>query len=110
MDGPPVGPFPASRAITRDGRILLVPTPGHVTGHVSVLVRGDGITWLLAGDATYSQVNLLAGQTDGATNDPALALATLRAIRAFAAQEPTILLPAHDPEGPARLAAGSRLE
>ena len=109
MDGPAVGPFPASHAITRDGRIMLVPTPGHVRGHVSVIVRAEGITYFLAGDATYSQANLLAERTDGVTNDPATALATLRAIRRFAAVEPTILLPAHDPEGPARLAAGACL-
>jgi glyoxylase-like metal-dependent hydrolase (beta-lactamase superfamily II) len=109
MDGPAVGPFPASHPITRDGRILMVPTPGHVTGHCSVIVRGEGVTWFLAGDATYSQANLLAGETDGVTNDPATALATLQAIRRFAAQEPTILLPAHDPQGPARLAAAAVL-
>ena len=41
--------------------------------------------------------------------DPATALATQKAIRRFAAEEPTVLLPAHDPEGPARLAAGAVL-
>jgi len=109
MDGPAVGPFPASYAVTSDKRILLVPTPGHVDGHVSVIVRDDRVTYFLAGDATYSQTNLLAGKTDGVTNDPATALATLQMIRSFAGQEPTILLPAHDPEGPARLAAGTVL-
>ncbi|WP_439624710.1 hypothetical protein [Shinella sp.] len=73
------------------------------------MVRGEGMTYFLAGDATYSQANLLAEKTDGVTNDPATALATLRAIRRFAAEEPTILLPAHDPDGPARLAAGAPL-
>jgi N-acyl homoserine lactone hydrolase len=109
LDGPAVGPFASSRPITRDGRIVLVPTPGHVAGHVSVIVRGDGVTWFLAGDATYSQANLLAEQTDGVTNDPETALATLRAIKTFARNEPTVLLPAHDPDGPARLAAGAVL-
>lgn len=109
MDGPAVGPFPSSHRITRDGRIFLVPTPGHVDGHVSVIVRGEGVTYFLAGDATYSQANLLAEHTDGVTNDPATALATLRAIRRFALEEPTILLPAHDPDGPERLATGSAL-
>ncbi|MFO1049204.1 MAG: N-acyl homoserine lactonase family protein [Geminicoccaceae bacterium] len=107
LDGPAVGPFTASHRVTRDGRILLVPTPGHVAGHVAVIVRGEGVTWLLAGDATYSQANLDAERTDGVTNDPATALATLRAIKRFARDEPTILLPAHDPEAPARLAAGA---
>jgi len=109
MDGPAIGPFPASHPITSDGRVVLVPTPGHVGGHVSVIVRGEDLTWFLAGDATYSQANLMAEQTDGVTNDPATALSTLRAISRFAEQEPTILLPAHDPRAVARLAAGEIL-
>ena len=109
MDGPAVGPFPASHSVTSDGRIALVPTPGHVAGHVSVVVRGDDLTWFLAGDATYSQANLVAEETDGVTNDPAMALATLRAIRQFARQEPTVLLPAHDSLALARLANGETL-
>ena len=43
---------------------------------------------------------------DGVTNDPALSLATLRAIKTFAAGEPTIILPAHDLDGLRRHAAG----
>ncbi len=109
MDGPALGPFPSSHPVTKDGRIVLVPTPGHVKGHVSVIVRADDVTWFLAGDATYSEANLLAEKTDGVTNNPAEALATLRAIRRFAEEEPTVLLPAHDPEAPARLAARSLL-
>ncbi|MGE3146616.1 MAG: N-acyl homoserine lactonase family protein [Pseudorhodoplanes sp.] len=105
MDGPAVGPFPASHPVTRDGRILLVPTPGHVAGHVSVVVRDDDITYFLAGDATYDEANLRDEKADGVTNDPATATETLRKIKQFAAQEPTVILPAHDPQGPARLAA-----
>jgi glyoxylase-like metal-dependent hydrolase (beta-lactamase superfamily II) len=103
MVGPPLGPFPASHPITKDGRIVLVPTPGHVAGHVSVIVRGDDVTYFLAGDATYSEENLRAEETDGVTNDPATALATLRAIKAFAEGEPTIVLPAHDADALRRL-------
>ncbi|PZQ97195.1 MAG: MBL fold metallo-hydrolase [Cereibacter sphaeroides] len=102
-DGSPIGPFAGSYPITQDGRIALVPTPGHVGGHCSVVVRGDDVTYFLAGDATYSQDNLRAERTDGVTNDPALAKATLRRIKTFAAQQPTIILPAHDPDGPRRL-------
>ena len=49
LDGPAVGPFPSSYSLTRDDRVLLVPTPGHFYGHVSVVVRGDDVTYLLAG-------------------------------------------------------------
>lgn len=106
MDGPAVGPFPASHPITEDGRVVLVPTPGHVQGHVSVVVRGEQVTYFLAGDATYTEENLRAEKADGVTFDPALSIATLRTIKAFATSEPTIILPAHDPDAPARLAAG----
>jgi glyoxylase-like metal-dependent hydrolase (beta-lactamase superfamily II) len=106
MDGAPIGPFRASHPITRDGCIALVPTPGHVAGHAAVIVRDERVTYFLAGDATYSQRNLNAEITDGVTNDPATALATLQAIKSFARNEPTIILPAHDPEGATRLNAG----
>jgi N-acyl homoserine lactone hydrolase len=101
-----MGPFPGSHPITRDGRIFLVPTPGHSKGHASVVVRDDHVTYFFAGDATYDEANLQDEQADGVTYDPDLSVATLRKIKAFAAQEPTIILPAHDPDGPVRLAAG----
>jgi N-acyl homoserine lactone hydrolase len=104
MDGPAIGPFPASHPITKDGRIVMVPTPGHIVGHVSVIVRDHDMTYFLAGDATYGQDNLLAGNTDGVTNDPQTAATTLARIREFAGQQPTILLPAHDPDAQRRLA------
>lgn len=105
LEGPAIGSFSRSYRMTRDGRVALVPTPGHMAGHVSVIVRGDDVTYFLAGDATYCEASLREEKTDGVTNDPALSLATLRAIKRFASQEPTIILPAHDPDGPARLAA-----
>jgi glyoxylase-like metal-dependent hydrolase (beta-lactamase superfamily II) len=103
MDGPPVGPFAASHRITKDGRILMVPTPGHSVGHVSIIVRGDDLTYFFAGDATYNEANLRAGKADGVTYNPAISEATLAAIREFATNEPTIILPAHDPDAPTRL-------
>jgi glyoxylase-like metal-dependent hydrolase (beta-lactamase superfamily II) len=87
-------------------RVFLVPTPGHFPGHVAVVARGEGVTYFFAGDATYAQDDLAAERVDGVTNDPALSFATLRAIKAFAACEPTVLLPAHDLDGLRRHAAG----
>jgi len=45
IDGPAVGPFPHSHPITKDGRIFLVATPGHSKGHVSVVARGEGVSY-----------------------------------------------------------------
>ena len=52
-DGPRVGPFRGSYDLTGDGRLVLVPTPGHTPGHLSLIVRGDARTWLLAGDLVH---------------------------------------------------------
>ncbi len=105
LDGPAVGPFPASRSITRDGRIFLVPTPGHAKGHVSVVVRDSHLTYFFGGDAFYHEANLRAEKADGVTYDPALSIATLQAIKRFATEQPTIMLPAHDPDSLARLSS-----
>ncbi|WP_051960899.1 N-acyl homoserine lactonase family protein [Devosia riboflavina] len=102
--GPAIGPFAASYPITRDGSIALVPTPGHATGHASVIVRTPDLVYFLAGDATYAEADLRAERPDGVTFDPALSRRTLRAIKEFCAAEPTLLLPAHDPGVPQRLA------
>jgi glyoxylase-like metal-dependent hydrolase (beta-lactamase superfamily II) len=51
--GPALGPFPASEDLLGDGTCIVVPTPGHTPGHLAMLVRGDGRTWLLAGDLAH---------------------------------------------------------
>ena len=50
FDGEAVGPFRSSFDVAADGRLLLVPTPGHTAGHAALLVRDDVRSWLLAGD------------------------------------------------------------
>ena len=109
MNGPAVGPFPGSHPVTQDGRIFFVPTPGHAVGHLSVVVRAESVTYFLAGDATYTEELLNFEQVDGVTYDPAISLLTLQRIKSFAALELTVLLPAHDPGVPARLAENRTL-
>ena len=36
MDGPALGPFPASHSVTWERRIIMVPTPGHYYGPISL--------------------------------------------------------------------------
>jgi glyoxylase-like metal-dependent hydrolase (beta-lactamase superfamily II) len=92
----PFGPFPQSHPLTRDGNIILVSTPGHMRGHLSVIVRTPDVTYCLAGDSTYDERFLLEELVDGVTYDVELSKQTLRQTRALGEQEPTILLPAHD--------------
>jgi N-acyl homoserine lactone hydrolase len=98
-----------SHPVTQDGRIFFVPTPGHAVGHLSVVVRAESVTYFIAGDATYAEELLNREQVDGVTYDPAISLLTLQRIKRFAALEPTVLLPAHDPAVPSRLAGNRTL-
>jgi glyoxylase-like metal-dependent hydrolase (beta-lactamase superfamily II) len=97
----PYGPFPRSFELARG--IVLVGTPGHTPGHMSVVVEGTP-RLLLAGDAAYSERALARGVPDGIATSTREARETMGRIRAFMAERDTIFLPTHDPESPARLA------
>lgn len=103
LTGAPLGPWPATYPITADGRVVGVPTPGHVPGHMSLVVFGDEATYFLAGDATYDQRLLDAEQTDGINDNPHRATESLRQIKRYAQEQPLVLLPAHDPDASRRL-------
>jgi N-acyl homoserine lactone hydrolase len=106
LDGGPFGAFPRSRALSDDGRILAVATPGHTPGHLSVIcVDDDGRHVMLAGDATDTLEQLRSLRVDAIAPDPKVHLATMRTILAHCAQHPTIYLPSHDPDSAERLAA-----
>lgn len=103
LDGPAVADFPGSLPLTQDGSVFAVPTPGHMDGHLSVVVRVRDITYFLAGDATYDQSLLQQRAVDGPSEDIGVSLSTFDRITSFAAREPTVLLPAHDPAAQQRL-------
>ena len=107
------GPFPQSKRLTPDGAIVAVATPGHTSDHLSVIVEDDDKTIFIAGDASYNEEAMLKGMIDGVSDSEDQAAATLAAIQAFVKAQPTVYLPAHDPEARQRLAerrlASSRL-
>ena len=104
LDDGPYGPFARSRRLTADGAVVAVATPGHTRDHLSVVVEDDDAAILIAGDASYNEATMTAGEIDGVCGDEEAARATLAAIKAFASARPTIYLPAHDPDAAARLA------
>jgi glyoxylase-like metal-dependent hydrolase (beta-lactamase superfamily II) len=110
LDGGRFGAFERSRALSDDGRIVVVDTPGHTPGHVSVVcVDDDGRHVLLAGDATDSAEQLHALRPDAVGPKPAVSVATMRTILAHAREHPTVYLPSHDPESVARLELATTL-
>lgn len=103
----PFGPFDRSRRVTSDGRVVIVPTPGHTPGHVSVIAVTGDVSYFLAGDATYTQQALVEGQVDGVSPSEAVSLRTMQTIVRLAQEQPTVYLPTHDPESADRLANAS---
>jgi len=100
----PFGPIARSRPLTDAGDVVLLATPGHTPGHLSVAVDVGGRLVILAGDASYTEQLMLDGAADGVTTDPAGAQATLAALRALTAERPSVFLPSHDPGSCDRLA------
>lgn len=58
----PVHSFARSYDLLGDGSMMLLPTPGHAPGHVSVLVQMDGYQLLLVGDALYTLRHMAVDQ------------------------------------------------
>lgn len=106
FDDDPYGPFTQSRVITRAGDVVLVPTPGHSAGHLSVIVKSGSRRFFLAGDTSYTEDLMLSGSVDGVAPDEEQASQTLATIREFAASASVVYLPSHDPESAERLESG----
>jgi len=101
----PFGPFPSHYTLTKAGDVILVPTPGHTPGHLSVIVQEDEASVFCAGDTSYTQQLLLAGAVDGVSPDDKVAKETIQHIQQYLRTTPTVYLPSHDPASATRLQA-----
>jgi glyoxylase-like metal-dependent hydrolase (beta-lactamase superfamily II) len=78
--------------------IHLVPTPGHVPGHQSVLVQSGGETVCFLGDLVPTAAHLPLPWIMGYDLDPLLTLETKRALLGRAEAEGWVLVFEHDAE------------
>jgi N-acyl homoserine lactone hydrolase len=103
-DDPALAPFTESLDVMGDGSLVLLPTPGHTAGSVSLLIRRAARPpLLLAGDLTYGADILRRGQLPGVGHRQLLAEST-RKVLALRQQQPgLVVLPAHDPAAAQRL-------
>jgi glyoxylase-like metal-dependent hydrolase (beta-lactamase superfamily II) len=98
-----VGTFSESLTLTKAGDVMIVPTPGHTPGHMSVILQENGYSYFFAGDTSYTEQTMLNQVVDGVTPDPETARVTLDRILRFVQQANTIYLPSHDPDSANRL-------
>ncbi|MEM6326022.1 MAG: N-acyl homoserine lactonase family protein [Bacteroidota bacterium] len=103
-DGPASGAFATSHALTADGAVRTVPTPGHTPGHQSVVVETGGRRVLLAGDAAFNTEQIRRGTVAGICEDLPAARRTLALLREET-EAGTLVLCSHDPGAADALAA-----
>jgi N-acyl homoserine lactone hydrolase len=91
------GPFARAVDVFGDGSLMLVSTPGHSVGHLSLIVRLDGRQALLAGDAAYTLDTLREGERPWRSDDPKAFETSLTALRAWDLEHPdAVVVPGHD--------------
>jgi N-acyl homoserine lactone hydrolase len=96
-DGAAYGPFARAVDMFGDGSLMLVSTPGHSVGHLSLIVRLDGREALLTGDAAYTLDTLREGQRPWRSDDPQAFETSLAALRAWDLEHPdAVVVPGHD--------------
>jgi glyoxylase-like metal-dependent hydrolase (beta-lactamase superfamily II) len=101
---PALAPFTESLDVMGDGSLVLLPTPGHTAGSMSLLVRRAGRPpLLLAGDLTYGAEILQRGQLPGVGNRRRLADSSHKVLAQAQQQQGLVVLPAHDPTAAQRL-------
>jgi N-acyl homoserine lactone hydrolase len=98
-------PFRSCHDLFGDGSLVLLPTPGHTPGSMSLLVRRPGLPPLImVGDVTYDAHLLEAGHVPGVGSRRRLRETTAM-INKMSQQYPgLVILPAHDPGAASRLA------
>ena len=104
-DDPGLAPFRSCHDLFGDGSLVLLPTPGHTPGSMSLLVRRPGRPPLMmVGDVTYDADLLEAGHVPGVGSRRRLRDATAM-INTLRQRHPgLVILPAHDPAAASRLA------
>ena len=95
--------FDYCHPLTEDETILLVPTPGHTPGHMSVILHLGNQHIMFAGDTSFTQKQMLQGSVGGIHHDFRQARETMHRIRTYAALHELVYLPTHDPESLDRL-------
>ncbi len=103
-EDPSLAPFTESYDVMGDGSLVLLPTPGHTPGSMSLLVRRAAKPpLLLVGDLTYGNDILEGGRIPGVGNRRQLRTMSDRVMTLRRRMRNLVVLPAHDPTAARRL-------
>lgn len=94
---PLLGPFGVGYDCMGDGSMILLPTPGHSPGSMSMLVRSSGIPPLLfVGDLTYELERLHNDQVPGIGNPEQLKASFAKVRQLEEVLPDLVVVPSHD--------------
>lgn len=102
--------FPRATPLTQRGDVLVVETPGHTAGHLSVAIEEGETVYFLAGDATYDEQLLEERAVDGVSTSDKTALQSIDRILALRERRRVVYLPSHDPRSVERLSSAGGAE
>lgn len=104
-----LAPFTTGHDIYADQSLVIVPTPGHTPGSLSLIVRRGPLPPLaLVGDLTYGVHHLNCGHVPGSGERKVLEASTSKLKGLCQNLDGLVVLPTHDPTAQARLEASSR--
>jgi glyoxylase-like metal-dependent hydrolase (beta-lactamase superfamily II) len=110
LEDPSLAPFTAGRDLFGDGSLVLLPTPGHTPGSMSLLVRRPGAApLLLVGDLTYDVHAFERGRTGGVGSRRQLRRTRGKVLALRAGNPGMQILAAHDHAAAELLDAATRL-
>jgi N-acyl homoserine lactone hydrolase len=98
------GAFGPVMPLTERGDVFVVATPGHTSGHQSVVIDLGARRIVLAGDAAFDDDQVSQSTIPGIVEQRAATLATYDKLRRAAQEKPTLTLFTHDPANATKLA------
>jgi N-acyl homoserine lactone hydrolase len=94
----------ADTDLFRDGSVVVLRTPGHTPGHLSLLVRLPDRSYLLTGDAVHTGSALHTESPFPHDHDAVAAIASIQRIKELSNETGAAIWVSHDPDDWARWA------
>jgi len=106
LSGTELAPFTTGFDVFGDGSLVVLPTPGHTPGSISLLVRRPTHPpLLLVGDLTYDIERMEHGDVPGSGNQPEMHRSSDMVAELCTRMSGLVVLAAHDPSAAGRLRA-----